>query len=366
MDSQTVQRFRQRLESRVREVRGINHRTAERYPYAVEPLVVELAGAEERIQATTVAGRNISRTGVGLLSDQLVYPGMPCRVTLRTLHGQAEPAHGRVARCRYLVGSASLYELGIRLDRPIDPTLFAKEAQHIVVLLAGSSPEQKGLVRGLFEPLRVEVATADTAEDVRTATENCDYDLILLDLENLDQNPFLLTRGLRRKGYLGAIVGLSLRTAERMRFYAERAGLTGYLSKPITRGALASLIETLRVEPLLSTLREDASLTTLINEFVGGLRERAKQMVSAMEQGDLKTVWETVVRLRGEAGSYGFYEITEQSEQVQAMLSIELAPQRYRGAVMDLAHLCLAARPIAAEPDPVAKAFVTAGNTTPA
>jgi HPt (histidine-containing phosphotransfer) domain-containing protein len=181
---------------------------------------------------------------------------------------------------------------------------------------------------------------------------------LLLDLEGVDGNPFELTWGLRRAGYLGSIVGVTLRAAHRLREWCEQAGLTGYLPKPVTRDALVALVERLRVEPLLSTLRHDVALAPLINEFVASLRARAKRMVVALERGDLTAVWQTVLKLRGDAGSYGFYEITEEAEHVQSLLSLEVPAQRYRAALTDLIHLCLAARPVAAAPDPVGRALL--------
>jgi hypothetical protein len=73
------------------------------------------------------AGRNLSREGLGVLASRFVYPRTPCRVTLLDRQAQPQTVSGEVVRCRYVVGSGSLYDVGISLHRSLDVATFTAE-----------------------------------------------------------------------------------------------------------------------------------------------------------------------------------------------------------------------------------------------
>lgn len=320
-----------------------------RFSYRPGPLPAEIAVGEGAPPRHLVAPRNLSAGGMGMLAGQFLYSGTPCRITLQSLHGREEHVGGHVVRCRYVVGSGSLYDVGVCFQRAIDVPLYARGAGQVRVLLVDESPRTHDLIGYFVRPLNVELTSVTSAVDAAAAALHEEFALILLDLESATFDAFLVTRELRKAGYLGPIVGLAVQSGAPLRRKCQEAGCTGYLTKPITRAAIAQVIESLRGEPLLSTLAADEAMAPLINDFVGRLPGLARQMSAAFENGDYEIVRDIARQLRADAGSYGFEPITNEAGHVQTLAAMEAPPARLRPALYELIHLCLAARPAATD-----------------
>ena len=345
VDNDTVKRYLDRLDRSAGRPMGIDLRVSERFNYRIGQTTLALSQGDDQVVSQAAAPRNLSREGIGLLTGQFVYPGTPCRVALRSLYSHDDIAGGRVVRCRYLNGSPGLHEVGIRFNRPIDVELFAADAKVVRILHVDENLQMHRLFETFLEGMNAELTCTTTALDAASAALTQEFDLILLDLESQDTDAFTVTRELRRAGYLGPMVGLAVQTGRTLRARCEEEGCTGYLAKPVTRDALCSLVESLRDEPVLSTLAHDVTMAPLIDQFVRGLRGRARQLALAADSGDRELVRDVALKLRGDAGSYGFDAISEEAEHVQALASLDAPIPRLRSAAYELIHLCLAARP---------------------
>jgi HPt (histidine-containing phosphotransfer) domain-containing protein len=113
----------------------------------------------------------------------------------------------------------------------------------------------------------------------------------------------------------------------------------------MTRETLRGLVASIVSEPVVSALAHDVALTPLIDQFVGRLRQQARQLSAAFERGESEAVKRIVRTLQGDAGSYGFDPISEEAEHLQVLLELDAPPAQLRGAVYELIHLCRAARP---------------------
>lgn len=346
VDADVIRRFLDQLDEQSPRG-GLEARAAPRFRYRPERLTVELPATGLATVRRSAAARNLSRTGVAFLTGQFIYPQTPCRVTLYGLHGHTQTTHGRVVRCRYLLGSGTLYEVGVHFAQPIDVTLFAASARQIRILAVDAAPEGRELVAGLLAGQNVILTAVPEAAAALQAAESAEFDLVLIDLEREGLDAFALTRALRERGYLGPIIGLAVQTGPELRERCAAAGCTGYLPRPVTRDSLGELLDSLSDEPVVSDLAHDSDLAPLIDRFVAGLRAQARAISAAFERGDSAEVHRLAVALRGEAGSYGFPAISEEAEQVQALAALDTPAERLRPAVYELIHLCLAARPAA-------------------
>ena len=72
-----------------------------------------------------VSPRDLSRTGIGFYTAGSLDVGAACAVTLRALDGALVTAPGRVARRQHVRGR--IFEVGVRLDPPIDPARFVHD-----------------------------------------------------------------------------------------------------------------------------------------------------------------------------------------------------------------------------------------------
>ncbi len=362
-DRRTIDKLLERLDQDAVDAPGIDRRSSERFGYRVADLTIELPRGETTAHHCTVP-RNLSGGGVGLLVGQFVYPDTACRVLLRGSHGFEQVVRGWIARCRYLVGSGSVYEAGVEFERPIDVELFAEGAQHVSLLLVNESPKMQHLIASLIDELNVDLTCALGGDDAIETTLEADFDLILIDLDSEVYDPFALTSSLRSNGYLGPIVGLAVQSGADLQLRCAEVGCTGYLTKPLTRRALEELFASLRHEPLISSLANDDRLAPLINEFVAALPDKAREMAAAYEADDLDTVHRVARSLRADAGSYGFERITEDAGHVQALAGMGAARERLRPALYDLIHLCLLARPARIEADIMATPRRRGGHHT--
>jgi CheY-like chemotaxis protein len=103
-------------------------------------------------------------------------------------------------------------------------------------------------LRLLLYNTQVEV---DMAEDGLTAykmaeaskVEGKSYDLILMDMHMPKMNGWDAVRRLRKEGWLGPIVAVSVASNERERERGMEAGCDDYITKPVTKSKLQSVLE---------------------------------------------------------------------------------------------------------------------------
>ncbi len=118
----TIQDWLDRLDHDTKPPRGLDVRLSPRVPFRATDVVLELSSGSSRATRHAAAGRNLSREGIGLLTSRFAYPGTRCRVAFADSSETMPRLTGQVRRCRYVVGSGTLYEIGIEFDRPVDVT----------------------------------------------------------------------------------------------------------------------------------------------------------------------------------------------------------------------------------------------------
>jgi CheY-like chemotaxis protein len=366
VDSETVISWLDRLDRKAGPPSGLDRRMSRRVSYRPGALSVELMQGDDVTGQQRVVGRNLSREGVGLIADRFVYPNTACRVRLGSPFGGEQRKAGRVARSRYLVGSGSLYEVGVEFTNPLDVAIFAPHARLIRVLLVDAASSTHDLVAGFLRPGHVELNRRANADEACEALKAEDYDLVLVDLDSQDCDAFALVSRFRSEGYVGPVIGLTVQADAELQARCVAAGYTGYLTKPVLREDLQRLVESLSDMPLVSSLAQDPNLAPLIDRFVAGLRERVSALAQAREADDLPTLGRLARELRAEAASYGFGPITDEAAYLEAMIALESPGERVGRATHRLIDLCLRARPASAPFDAtigVRRFSGTAGST---
>jgi CheY-like chemotaxis protein len=345
MDQRTVGVWLDRLDSRVRPPRGLDQRLSPRFAYRAETLTLHVCGADETDMPHAVAGRNISRDGVGVLAGQFIYPQSACRVGLSSPFGCTEEVAGHVVRCRYVLGSGSLYDVGVQFDDPIDVARFAPRARHFGVLVFGADAATTELIAGFLRDENTELTSSAEVEEAVAAVAGGGLDLVLIDLDHGPTGGFALTRRLRSDGYVGPVLAMTVQVTADVRNGCAASGCTGYLSKPLYRAQLCELVRALADQPLVSALAHDPALAPLIDQFVAGLRERVAEMSRASQAGDLAELARLVRDLRAQAGSYGFEPISDEAALVQALCAADTPIAQIQPALHNLLDACLRARP---------------------
>lgn len=330
-----------------------------RYEYRPETLALEVSSvardpAQRETLSYNVVGRNISREGAGLLAGQFIYPRSPCRLRLSSPFGGTQTVDGFVARCRYVIGSGSLYEVGVEFDSPIDVSLFVPRARRVPVLLVGADAATEELISGFLSTENALLRCVSTGTDAADAAAANGVDLVLIDLDQSSaacSDGLALMRRLRGEGYVGPVLGMTAQVSPELRELCEAAGGTGYLIKPIFREQLRGLVRSLADQPLVSALAGDPAMVPLIDRFVAGLRGKVGEMSRANQCGDMTALARIVRDIRAQAGSYGFETISDEATLVQVLIDLHGSGPEVHRALHRLLDVCLRARPASSPAD---------------
>lgn len=114
-----------------------------RVPYpTVTPVILDVQRPGEGITSFLVAPRNISSSGMSLLTGMFMHPGASCAVTLIGLDGTRIRIGAVIKRCRFV--ALRLHELGIRFNTDVDLTWFMAKPDDADSQWAKSSSTPRG------------------------------------------------------------------------------------------------------------------------------------------------------------------------------------------------------------------------------
>lgn len=342
MDDAQLEAVLDRLDA-AHESGASDRRSDERYVYRVKSCIIHMqspgAGTSMAYQVPT---RNISSGGMGFLHGGFVHPGTRCVVQLISMHGTWKNAEATVVFCRYVEGL--VHDVSVQFDHQVDPAEYCSQAVKTRVLLADDDPSVSRLVKLFLEQLNADV---ELAENGRIAVEKAQqnvYDVILMDIEMPVLDGIEAVKQLRGKGYSGTIVAATGLTEPADRQRCLEAGCDRYIGKPYDRDALAELIDSLKQEPLISSLAQERSMIPLIDAFVTELPPKLRAIEEAFAKKDDKDLEQLSRGLKGEAGGYGFEPISSAAEQVEKALIQKTPRPEVKKQVEELIKLCCLAR----------------------
>jgi CheY-like chemotaxis protein len=261
------------------------------------------------------------------------------------MHGTWNDLSATVVRCQYVEGG--VHEIGVKFDRAVDPSAYCAAAIRARVLLVEDEPMLAKLGTLYLQQLNADVQTAANGREALAKIESGVFDLILMDIEMPEMNGWEAVTELRKRGYIGAITAATALTGPNDRERCLSSGFDHYLPKPYKREDLAKLINTLREEPLFSSLEGDSAMDDLINVFVSELPARIRTLETATASGDLAALTAQVRSLKAQAGSHGFEPISETARQIEARLLANKSLADILGDMKFLMKLCSQVRPVA-------------------
>lgn len=335
-----------RLDNQAGQLKLAKGRRSDRYAYRVRSLKVEIPQIGGTSVFHSVPSRNISREGLSLLVGNFVYPKTHCKVHLVSVHNHTISVGGVVVRCRYLEGSACLYEVGVQFDQPIDIELFHRGATRVRLLLADDDEAMHHLVARLLKSLNVELTCV---EDGRQAVDQAlakPFDLILMDVDMPILDGLKAVKELRDRGYTRPIVILTASDGPGERETCLQTGASGWLAKPLTREALTTMVISMKDDPIVSSLVHVTEMADLIDQFVGDLSERVTELENAFRAAEWPMLERLARALKGDAGAYGFEVITHAAAELEQMTAQKVDLAALRAKLTALGRLCLAARPV--------------------
>lgn len=133
-------------------------------------------------------------------------------------------------------------EVAFKSQTPLAPAETQNRLRGIKILLVEDSPDNQVLVRLLLEKQGAQVSIASDGQEGVERSLGADFDVVLMDIQMPRMDGHEAVRKLRSLKYSRPVIAL---TAHAMREEADRAaasGFTDFLTKPIQREALISMV----------------------------------------------------------------------------------------------------------------------------
>ncbi len=313
------------------------------YRYRLKGLVVRMQqpGSTAVLQFAAPT-RSLSEGAITILHGGFVHPGTRALVQLITVHGTWSDVAGVVTKCDFV--SNNIHQIDIKFDSAIDPSVYCADAVHSRVLIAEDDPSNARLVKFHLERLNASVDHAKNGEEAAEMAMANSYDMVLMDIDMPVLDGLEATKLLREKGYTGMIVAATgLSTPEDEKRCLD-AGCDRYLPKPFVREDLEKLVQSLREEPLFSTLADDPVMAEIIDEFLHDLPTKIRAIEHAVVDSNLADLELHARTLKSQGTGFGFEVITEVAAKIESTIKAQQDLDAVRSDVDRLVKLCMQAR----------------------
>ena len=345
IDEGTISQILDRLDVEAGDSSSTNLRKSQRYPYRVRS-VLACFPQGETVQSYTVACRNLSRDGIAFLIGQFFYSGTPCGVRLVSEYNRAIVATGRVVRCRYVPGTAGVHEVGVAFERPIDIEMFHRAAASVSILLLDDDLMQQHLLKQMLRKFSTEVTAVSNPDKAAETALATPFDLVLVNMETKSFDACDFIAQLRQAGYVRPVSALTtLSQTELDELSKCRGSCMACVPVALAPDSMASVVNTLQHEPVISSLAHDPEMAEIINQFVANMQAWTQQLQKASGADDKQEIIALARRLKMFAEGCGFEIIAEAAGAFEDACDTKASHRDCRDRLNTLIQLCLAARP---------------------
>ena len=192
------------------------------------------------------------------------------------------------------------------------------------ILLAEDSVDNQELVSIYVRNAGAKITIVENGEKAVEAGLSGDFDLILMDMQMPVMDGAEAIKMLREVGYNKPIVSFTANAMKEDRRKCFDAGADDYLVKPIDTEHFYAILS--RYLPAsdnqgadintFADIQNAPEFVELVNKFLDELPVLVVNMQSAFKSEDWDTVMHTSHQLKGAAGSFGYQEITNISENI--------------------------------------------------
>jgi len=274
----------------------------------------------------TLAARNISRGGVGLLHSNFVYPKTRVTVYLTVNQEDPRPIRGTVLRCEHRGGV--VHEIGVKFDEEINIQQYLRpdisdclqsfenvkpETLTGKVLLVGSKHDFSPLSRAMLAETGLAYKFVPDVEEAR-AIDLTDYELLVIlnELEDCEGTEF--ARELRDQDFRRPIILVGDIRDEVELQKVRASGADMLLPWPTTiESMLCAVAEYLLTEWTADTLA--AVRSCMDNQTVGGLQNElfklGNQLAQYLSDGDAIRIYGACGQLRSIAPLLGMKQLRD-------------------------------------------------------
>jgi DNA-binding response OmpR family regulator len=338
-----------RLHSNAGDPPGSEDRARTRHQYAVSDIRLTVQHPEGGASRFIVHGRNISRSGVGVLHGGFVHPGSACEIQLNPGKGDPIRVSGEVRHCRLVTGSC--HEVGILFHEEIDTSLLLAEDEeeeesesgganylHVdgSILAAEPFAPDLELLSHHLSILGLEINTATTPGATLDSVKRSAPNLILFGLR-LGEEAIATISAIRGMDFTGPILVLSAESNPKMLHEVRNAGATDIIPKPYNMDLLLAQLQAYLGEggtdtPIFSTASDQPGMKPLIEQYVKVVHRTADQIEKALAEQEWGALRALCCQLKGSGCGYGFQLLTVAA--IAALGEIDVDPESERSRKM--------------------------------
>ncbi len=283
-------------------------------------------------QGDSSTTRKYGGTGLGLSITRRLAEAMGGEITV-----ESEPGAGSTFRVRFPIRQLAanvrwvdarrvpMLGRGVENDaaRPATPPALSGR-----VLLADDSPDNRRILEAFLAPTGLDAVTVENGRAAVDIAMSSEFDVILLDMQMPELDGYGAASLLRERGFTRPIIALTAHAMSEDRDRCLAAGCSEYLSKPVDRTLLYSLLAGLlpaRCPAPTSAgvgVPDDAArapaersrlgeFDRLVQDYLEELPSRLRELRQAFDRRDADRVATIAHQLRGSGGMYGFAELSE-------------------------------------------------------
>ena len=201
------------------------------------------------------------------------------------------------------------------------------------ILLAEDNEDNQRLLRLYLEKMGVNLSIAHNGKQAFNMAMENNYDLVLMDVQMPIMDGLEATKRLRNENYKTPVIALTANAMTEDRDRCLKAGCNDFLSKPVNRNNLYSVLAKYLSQaddsipdltPIYSTLlEEEPELIDIVGKFIENLPEIIGKLTRAAEKSDWQETASITHQVKGVGGGYGFPQLTELAAKIEFQLDNE-------------------------------------------
>lgn len=201
------------------------------------------------------------------------------------------------------------------------------------LLIAEDNPDIQALVKMLINKIGADMTLVENGKKAVEKALTEDFDLIFLDIQMPVMDGFEALKQLRENNYKKPVFAMTANTMKKDQNKCFAAGFDGFISKPIDKNDLYSVIidylkaaEESTTQPTFITsdiLLNEPQIIDLVDAFLDRIPEIMGVINQAYTEKDWEEIAEQIHQMKGIGGAFGYSIITKISEKIEFALTAQ-------------------------------------------